>query len=64
MDLEFVAAAAAVAKKAGARHFSLVSAQGANANMWASDLKPLHALLYTQTKGKVSNQHACGAPGK
>lgn len=42
-----------MAKAAGARHFSLVSAQGANPGVWACDLKPFHPLLYMRTKGKA-----------
>lgn len=54
VDLEYVAAGARAAAAAGVRMFSLVSAQGANAGVWASDAAPFHALLYTQTKGKVA----------
>lgn len=36
---------------AGARHFSLISAQGANKNLWASDFVLFHALLYCRVKG-------------
>lgn len=53
VDLEYVSAGAQAAAAAGVRLFSLVSAQGANARVWASDAAPFHALLYTQTKGKV-----------
>lgn len=53
VDLQYVAAGAQAAAAAGVRMFSLVSAQGANAGVWASDAAPFHALLYTQTKGKV-----------
>lgn len=51
VDFEYVAAAARAAKAAGIPHFSLISAQGANPRVWASDLRPFHGLLYTRTKG-------------
>ncbi|KAL4513506.1 hypothetical protein Ndes2526B_g07557 [Nannochloris sp. 'desiccata'] len=51
VDYEYVLAAGRAAKKAGVPHFGLVSAQGANANLWASDWKPFHGLLYAKTKG-------------
>lgn len=51
VDYEYVAAAARAAKAAGVPSFSLVSAQGANASLWASDLAPFHGLLYAKTKG-------------
>lgn len=51
VDFDYVAATAKAAKEAGARYFGLVSAQGANARVWASDLAPFHPLLYARTKG-------------
>lgn len=51
VDLHSVSATAAAAKAAGARHFSLISAQGANKNLWASDFVLFHALLYCRVKG-------------
>lgn len=51
VDYEYVAKSAAAAKAAGVPHYCLVSAQGANAGLWASDLKPFHGLLYAKTKG-------------
>jgi oxidoreductase len=51
VDYEYIAAAGRAAKKAGVPHFGLVSAQGANANLWASDWKLFHGLLYAKTKG-------------
>lgn len=51
VDFDYVAAAARAAKAANAPHFSLVSAQGANAGLWASDLSLFHGLLYSKTKG-------------
>lgn len=54
VDYDYVAKSAELAKKANVPHFSLVTAQGANGNVWASDIKLFHGLLYTQTKGRVS----------
>jgi len=51
VDLTYVASAAQVAKKSGVEQFSLVSATGANAGLWASDWKLFHGLLYSKTKG-------------
>lgn len=42
--------AAKLASEAGVKHFSVVSAQGANSNMWAVNW--LHPLLYIQTLGR------------
>jgi oxidoreductase len=53
VDLHYVEAAAKAAKAAGVPHFSLLTAQGANPNVCASDLAPLHPLLYTKTKGQA-----------
>jgi hypothetical protein len=55
VDHDYVAAAAAAAKAAGVPYFGLVSAQGANAGVPASDWRLLHPLLYTRTKGLVSH---------
>jgi oxidoreductase len=55
VDYEYVAAAGRAAKKCGAPHFALVTAQGANANLWSSDWKPFHGLLYAKTKGLAEN---------
>ncbi len=53
VDLHYVEATARAAKAAAVPYFALVSAQGANAGVWASDLKPFHGLLYMKTKGQV-----------
>lgn len=53
VDYEYVAAAARAAAAARVPHFALVSAQGANARVWASDLAPFHGLLYAKTKGRA-----------
>lgn len=42
--------AARMAKEAGIKHFSVVSAQGANANVWAIDA--IHPLLYMKSLGQ------------
>lgn len=54
VDHDYVEKSAELAKAAGARYYGLVSSGGANANLWASDLKPFHGLLYAKTKGRVS----------
>ncbi|KAG2494954.1 hypothetical protein HYH03_006889 [Edaphochlamys debaryana] len=51
VDYDYVAASARLAKAAGAKQFSLVSAQGANAKLPANDWGIFHALLYSKTKG-------------
>ncbi|KAG2434160.1 hypothetical protein HXX76_007887 [Chlamydomonas incerta] len=51
VDYDYVAATARLAKACGVKHFSLVSAQGANAKVPANDWGVFHALLYTKTKG-------------
>ena len=53
VDLDYVAASARAASAGGVPHFSLVSAQGARAGVWASDLKLFHGLLYMKVKGQV-----------
>lgn len=53
VDLHYVKQAAQAAKQADVQQFSLCSAQGANANTWASDWMFAHALLYKKTKGQV-----------
>lgn len=51
VDVEYVDSAATLAKSCGAKVFGLVSAQGASKNVWASDWKPFHGLLYAKCKG-------------
>lgn len=53
VDLHYVQLAAQAAKHAGARHFSLCTARGANPNMWASDISLFHPLLYAKVKGQA-----------
>jgi hypothetical protein len=48
----------------GARQFSLVSAQGANANYPANDFALFHALLYTKTKGLVGGAQRYGVTSR
>eukprot|EP00884_Botryococcus_braunii_P022503 jgi/Botrbrau1/8937/Bobra.0148s0050.1 len=63
VDLTYVSEAARLAKEAGVRHFSLVSSGGANAKMPASNLLPLHPLLYVRTKGQAEEAvKAAGFP--
>ncbi|GBF90674.1 hypothetical protein Rsub_03246 [Raphidocelis subcapitata] len=63
VDLDFVAAAAQAAKSAGVRYVGLVSAQGANPNLWATNWKLLHPLLYSKTKGEAEEAvKAAGFP--
>ena len=61
VDYEYVAAAGLAAKLAGVPHFALVSAVGANPNIYANDWKAFHGLLYTKTKGlaeeSIKGQH-------
>ena len=61
VDLHYVQLAAQAAKQANVHHFSLCSAKGANANVWASDLAPFHGLLYAKTKGQVRGCNPAGA---
>ena len=49
VDYGYVRAAAEGAKRAGASHFSLVTAAGA-AKVWYGESRLLHPLLYTRTK--------------
>lgn len=58
VDLHHVQLGAQAAKQAGAQQFSLCTVRGANANLWASNLSPLHFLLYAKTKGQVSCTHS------
>ncbi|KAG2494953.1 hypothetical protein HYH03_006888 [Edaphochlamys debaryana] len=51
VDYDYVAASARLAKAAGAKQFSVVTAQGANAKVPANDWGLFHGLLYMKTKG-------------
>ena len=53
VDFGYVAAAAGAAAAARAPWFGLVSAQGANARLWAPSWKLGHGLLYSKTKGEA-----------
>lgn len=53
VDRDYVGYAATAAKQANVHHFSLVSAQGANASLPATDWKIMHGLLYSKTKGEA-----------
>lgn len=54
VDRDYVAAAARAARAGGVPHFSLLTSQGANANVWAPSWKIFHGLLYSKVKGQVS----------
>lgn len=51
VDLTYVEEAAKAAKAANVPHFSLLTAQGANPRLWASNIVFVHPLLYARTKG-------------
>ncbi|GFR47824.1 hypothetical protein Agub_g9601 [Astrephomene gubernaculifera] len=51
VDFEYVDKSARLAHACGVRHYSLVSAQGANHKCPANDLGLFHGLLYKKTKG-------------
>jgi oxidoreductase len=53
VDREYVGMAAKFSKTVGSRSFGLISAQGANKNLWANDWKLFHGLLYSRTKGEA-----------
>ena len=53
VDLTYVEETAKLAKAAGVPRFSLLTAQGASPNIWGPTIKPLHSLLYAQTKGRA-----------
>ncbi|KDD75097.1 hypothetical protein H632_c872p1 [Helicosporidium sp. ATCC 50920] len=53
VDRDYVAAAAKAACTAGVPHFAMVSAQGANPNMWGPHSKLLHGLFYMRVKGEA-----------
>ncbi len=53
VDVEYVDKAAAAARAAGVPHFLLLTSQGANANVWYSELKPFHMLFYMRLKGEA-----------
>jgi len=53
VDRDYVRDAATAARQANVPHYSLVSAQGANASLPATDWKIMHGLLYSKTKGEA-----------
>jgi len=55
VSLYMVRDGALAAKKSHVSHFSLVTSQGSNANVWANDWKISHGLLYIKTKGEAEN---------
>ena len=44
---------AKLAREADVQHFSLLTAQYANPNTWASNFIAMHPLLYMRTKGQA-----------
>jgi len=56
IDHELVVRLAEISKEGSVPHFSLVSAQGANENIWYHE--SIHPLLYTYLKGKTNNDVA------
>eukprot|EP01084_Bolivina_argentea_P221869 375674_1 len=56
VDVHMVRDAAIASKKAGIRHFSLLTSASANANMWANNWKIFHGLLYLKSKGEIENE--------
>jgi len=55
VDVQMVRDSAISSRKSGVGHFSLMSSQGANANVWACDWKICHPLLYMKSKGEAEN---------
>ena len=51
VDLEYVDSAAAAARAASVPHFALLTAQGARADVWYSELRMFHPLFYMHLKG-------------
>lgn len=51
VDVEYVEKAAAAAKEARVPHFALLTSQGANKDVWYSELKLFHGLFYLHLKG-------------
>lgn len=56
IDHDLVVRLAEIAKEGNVPHFSLVSAQGANENIWYHE--SIHPLFYTYLKGKTNNDIA------
>jgi len=57
VDLYMVRDGAILSKKAGIKHFSLLTSKGSNSNVWANDWKISHGLLYLKVKGDA--EQAC-----
>ena len=56
VDLDYVEGAAKLASAAKVPHFSLVSSQSANPNLWAPTWSLTHGLYYIKIKGLVSGE--------
>ncbi len=56
VDLDYVRASAVAAKAAGVPHFALLTAQGANADIWYSEARVCHGLFYTWLKGQAERE--------
>jgi len=56
VDLYMVRDSAIASKQANVPQFNLLTASGANANVWAPDWKMGHVLLYMQVKGLAEQE--------
>jgi len=56
VELYLVQDAAIAAKQANVNHFSLLTSQGANPNMWANDWEISHIFLGAKTKGLAEQE--------
>ena len=56
VDFELCFQLAKIARQENIPYFSIVSAKGANPNLWSSPLRILHPLLYAQTKGALEKK--------
>jgi len=55
IEFYMVRDSAIACKKANVNQYNILTSQGANANLWASDWKIAHGLLYLKTKGEAEN---------
>jgi oxidoreductase len=56
VDFDMVRDAGIASKNAGIPHFSLMTSQGANANVWANEWKIGHGLYYLKIKGLIEKE--------
>jgi len=56
VDFDMVKDAAVASKNVGISHFSLMTSQGANGNIWANEWKIGHGLYYLKIKGLIENE--------